>query len=113
MTITGTCGTGCDDRSKPPEFRSPPASSHPDGALAWLERESDVGLVRGDLVVDEAAQATGLVVGLGGEDLGVVGEGLELQRVACRVEQEHRPLLTRLPCEAHMRLDDEGGACRP
>jgi hypothetical protein len=27
MTITGTGGTGCDDRSKPPEFRSPPASS--------------------------------------------------------------------------------------
>ena len=26
MTITGTGGTGCDDRSKPPEFRSPPAS---------------------------------------------------------------------------------------
>jgi hypothetical protein len=26
MTITGTGGTGCDDRSKPSEFRSPPAS---------------------------------------------------------------------------------------
>jgi hypothetical protein len=27
MTITGTGGTGCDDRSQPPKFRSPPASS--------------------------------------------------------------------------------------
>ena len=27
MTITGTGGTGCDDRLQPPRFRSPPASS--------------------------------------------------------------------------------------
>jgi uncharacterized protein with PQ loop repeat len=46
------------------------------------------------------------------EDLGVVGERLELQGVAGRVEQEHRPLLAGLPLETHVGLDDERGAGR-
>lgn len=33
MTITGTGGTGCDDRLQPPEFRSPPASSRQGNSL--------------------------------------------------------------------------------
>jgi hypothetical protein len=30
---------------------------------------------------------------LGDEELGFVGEGLELDRVACRVEEEHGPFV--------------------
>ena len=30
------------------------------------------------------------------EDVGIVGEGLYLDRVSCRVEEEHRPLLADL-----------------
>lgn len=45
-----------------------------------------------------------------GEDLGVVGEGLELEGVAGRVAHEHRPLLARLSLEADVRLDREPSA---
>ena len=45
--------------------------------------------------------------GSAGEDPRVLGERLELERVAGGVEQEHRPLLARLAREAHVRLDDE------
>ena len=41
------------------------------------------------------------------EHHGVVGEGLELQRVAGGVEEEHRRLLAGLALEADLRLDDE------
>ena len=44
------------------------------------------------------------------EDLRLVGERLELQGVAGRVVEEHRPLLAGLAGEAHVRLDDEFGA---
>ena len=44
---------------------------------------------------------------LGREDHRVVGEGLELQRVAARVLEEHRRLLPRLAGEADVRLDPE------
>ncbi|WP_456303100.1 hypothetical protein [Streptomyces mirabilis] len=40
----------------------------------------------------------------------VVGERLELEGVARRIEEEHRPLLTGPALEAHVRLDDELGA---
>ena len=42
-----------------------------------------------------------------GEHRRVVGERLELQGVAGRVAEEHRPLLARLPGEAQVGLDDE------
>jgi hypothetical protein len=59
MTITGTGGTGCDDRSQPPKFRSPPASSRqgnllldaPSSAIAgdtddvWYARSNWTGAV--------------------------------------------------------------------
>src|SRR5215211_5749503 len=44
---------------------------------------------------------------LPGEDARGVGERLELQRVAARVEEEHRGLLARLTFEAYVGLDDE------
>src|SRR3954466_10840342 len=42
------------------------------------------------------------------EDLRLVGERLELQRVAGRVVEEHRPLFAHTSGEAHIRLDHEG-----
>ena len=36
-----------------------------------------------------------------------VGERLEFQRIAERIEQEHRCLLARLAIETHVGLDDE------
>src|SRR3990172_5675915 len=42
-----------------------------------------------------------------GKDLVHVGEGLEFQRIAARVEKEHRRLLADLAPEADVRLDDE------
>src|SRR5699024_717202 len=54
--------------------------------------------------VDGGAEST---TGLRGEDLRLVGEGLELQGVAGRVEEEHRPLLAGLALEAEVGLDDE------
>src|SRR4029453_14899850 len=42
-----------------------------------------------------------------GEQAVHVGEGFELQRVAERIEEEHRRLLPRLALEARVRLDDE------
>src|SRR3954471_3744764 len=45
------------------------------------------------------------------KDLRLVGEGLELECVAGRVVEEHRPLLADSSGEAHIRLDDEPGAC--
>src|SRR3954453_18693388 len=47
-----------------------------------------------------------------GEDLRLVGEGLELQRVAGRVVEEHRPLLADASGKAHIRLDHEGPTSR-
>src|SRR3954447_18604394 len=41
------------------------------------------------------------------EDLRLVGERLELQRVAGRVVEEHRPLLADTSGKADIRLDDE------
>src|SRR5262249_51981697 len=48
----------------------------------------------------------------GGEDLRVVGERLELERIARGVEQEHRPLLAGFALETDVGLDDEFGAGR-
>ena len=41
------------------------------------------------------------------EDVGIVGEGLYLDRVSCRVEEEHRPLLADLAGESKVGLYDE------
>ena len=42
-----------------------------------------------------------------GEELTHVGKGFELQRVARRIEKEHRCLFAHLTFEANIRLDDE------
>src|SRR5665213_4528795 len=49
--------------------------------------------------------------GLAREELVDVSERLELERVAERVEQEHRRLLARFALEAHIGLDDEARLC--
>jgi hypothetical protein len=42
------------------------------------------------------------------EELGEVGEGFELEGIACGVEEEHGGLLAGLAFEAGIGLDDEG-----
>lgn len=44
------------------------------------------------------------------EELGGISEGLKLQGISGGVEEEHRPLLTRLALESQVGLDDEVGA---
>jgi hypothetical protein len=44
------------------------------------------------------------------EHVAIVGEGLELQRIARRVREEHRPLLSRLSGETQIGFDEELGA---
>src|SRR6185312_5266116 len=51
-----------------------------------------------------------VTAGSGREQRVDVREGLELERIAERIEQEHRRLLARLVLEAHVRLDDEAHA---
>src|SRR5215472_12624085 len=41
------------------------------------------------------------------EELADISEGLELKRIACRVEEEHRRLFPDLALEADVGLDDE------
>jgi hypothetical protein len=53
------------------------------------------------------AHGLGVCHSLFAEQIVQIAEGLEFQRVARRVEQEHRGLFTRQTGESHVRLDDK------
>ncbi len=56
------------------------------------------------------APAIAVLRRLFGEDLAHIGEGLELERIAGRIEEEHRRLLADLALEADIGRDDEADA---
>ena len=52
-----------------------------------------------------------MILASDGEHLIVMCEGLELESIARRIEQKHRPLLARFTLKPDIRLDDKGVWC--
>src|SRR6185437_6489026 len=81
---------------------TPTARAMPKGSNVERWAEASFGSLRGDPLV--------LLSPLLREQTSAVRERLELQRIAGRVEQEHRGLFAGLAPEAHVRFDHETGA---